>query len=238
MGYTAIVDDAQAPPPEPPTWGEVLVRQCRQYPNFDAQVEFDIYALGLAGALLPPPEDASKSEIRAYLAKTFDAILKEHDGVIESVQEMVKEFMRKPAHITGMRPVHPDGYRMKAVPGTQYSIRMWEGSRAAAEWVFEIYDNVSNRPFWPPPGTVQVWYIPNPGRGEGYPDRHEIAAIEDVFNTSLGGRVTGKTYVLRDGDKCVVNFKEMNTSISVSAPDRQPDFVHGINGHRHYKLDF
>ncbi|KAI0696211.1 hypothetical protein C8T65DRAFT_743660 [Cerioporus squamosus] len=230
MGYTPIR--------EPPTWGEVLRQQCQRYPNFHPETPFEIYALGLAGPLLPAPEDASKSTIRAFLKNTFDEILREHDGDLLLVEEMVRKFLQDPAHITGKRPVNPDGYRVRTVPGTNYSIRMWEGSRQAAEWVFEVYDNQTNSPLCPPEGTIQVWHVPNPGWGEGYPARHEIAPLEDLLNSSLGGRAKGKTYLLHDGETCVVNFKEKNTSISFTAPTRSLGPTYGKEGHDHYTLDF
>lgn len=156
---------------------------------------------------------------------------------------MVASLSRRPCHrqlFVQMRPDNPAGYKTTQVPRTPYAIRMWEGSLYAAEWVFEVFDLRSNEPLRSPPGTVEVWHVRGPGCGPDFPDRCEVPAVEDVFKGSLGRFADEdddrKTYMLHDGDMCVVYFTKEDRSVSFPIPTREDLQIRGKDGHVHEQI--
>ncbi|KAI0643157.1 hypothetical protein C8Q79DRAFT_210856 [Trametes meyenii] len=170
----------------------------KHYPYFTPQSDFEIMCLG-GKQYKGKPEDIS-----AYMDKELASAIAWH-GNIEAVMRWAKEYMDTKAVVTGAKPYPGDyGVFVRALPDSDYSIRLFPGSLVASEYCLDFVRTATgeavNSPF-----PFQLYCGPNPSAPMGTGPAMQLRPLEHAFGISQKEIAPGEEkFLLRDGQTCLL----------------------------------
>ncbi|KAI0371538.1 hypothetical protein BV20DRAFT_1043208 [Pilatotrama ljubarskyi] len=145
-------------------------------------------------------------EIYAELDKEFSEDVEQYG--LEEIERMVAITLGRHVHHTGFKPLPKETNKyvyIRSIPDTPYSIRLFPGSLATAEYCLDFVDSASGEPV-NSPFEFELWGVPDPETPWlSVPITQKIRSIERAHGIKQEDILPGhEKFILRDGLTCVL----------------------------------
>ncbi|KAI0768664.1 hypothetical protein BD413DRAFT_560355 [Trametes elegans] len=209
---SSVTGSSSSSPHSPPSvsplnnvWGFEVARDSyveamtRFYPNITPRHEYDVLQLG------SHYQKGTTEEVFAWV----DSMLAQEIGDLGS-REAVFEATKKTLNTlvdcpTGRKP-RPgrDRVDIRPIPDSEYSIRLWPGSRYASEYCMDFVDSETKQPV-NSPFEFELWGAPNPEAPWLCAPAGRLLSLERSFGIPQHKIRPGEEkFVLRDGMTCLL----------------------------------